>query len=52
MIRDRLVVGISTDRIQRRLLSEKHLTYERARELALAQEAAEANVEVLKDKEE
>ena len=41
MLRDRLVVGIMNDRIQRGLLSEKDLTFERAHDLALAQETAE-----------
>lgn len=40
MLRDWLVCGISEDNIQRRLLSEAKLTYEKALELAHSMEAA------------
>ena len=40
MLRDRLVCGINEHNIQRRLLSEKKLTYEKALELAHSMEAA------------
>ena len=40
MLRDRLVCGVNHEGIQRRLLSEKDLTYEKALEIALAMEAA------------
>ena len=39
------------DRIQRRLLAEKELTFKRAYELALAHETAEKNTTELKQKE-
>ena len=48
MIRDRLVVGVSNDQIQRRLLSERKLTFEKAREMAIAMEAASKDVTELK----
>ena len=51
MLRDRLVVGIMNDRIQRRLLAEKELTFKRAYELAIAHETAEKNTTELKQKE-
>ncbi|VDI36590.1 Hypothetical predicted protein [Mytilus galloprovincialis] len=41
MLRDRLVVGIKSDRIQRRLLAERNLTFEKALEIATAMETAE-----------
>ena len=40
MLRDRLVCGVNHEGIQRHLLSEKDLTYEKALEIALAMEAA------------
>ena len=40
MLRHRLVCGVNHEGIQRRLLSEKDLTYEKALEIALAMEAA------------
>ena len=51
MLRDRLVVGIMNNRIQRRLLAEKELTFKRAYELAIAHETAEKNTAKLKQKE-
>ncbi|XDV20801.1 hypothetical protein PO909_026043 [Leuciscus waleckii] len=47
MLRDRLVCGINDDRIQRRLLSETDLTFERAFKIAVAAEAANKNVQDL-----
>ncbi|XP_032443207.1 uncharacterized protein LOC116735412 [Xiphophorus hellerii] len=43
-LRDRLVCGIADDRIQRRLLSESDLTFEKAFQMAVADEAANRNV--------
>ena len=40
MLRDRLVCGINHEGIQRQLLSEKKLTYDKALEIASAMEAA------------
>ena len=51
MLRDRLVVGIINDRIQRQLSAEKELTFKRAYELAITQETAEKNTTELKQKE-
>ena len=51
MLRDRLVVGIMNDRIQRRLLAEKELTFKRAYKLAIAHKTAEKNTTELKQKE-
>ena len=45
MLRDRLVVGIADDTIQRRLLTEKDLTFKRALELAQGMELAAKNVQ-------
>ncbi len=39
MLRDRLVCGVNYKGIQRRLLAEKALTYEKAREIALSRGA-------------
>lgn len=47
MLRDRLVCGINDDRIQRRLLSETDLTFEKAFKIAVAAEAASKNVQDL-----
>lgn len=47
MLRDRLVCGINDDRIQRRLLSEPDLTFEKAFEMAVASETASKNVQDL-----
>ena len=51
MLRDRLVVGIMNDRIQRRLLAEKELTFKRAYDLAIAHETAEKNTTELQREE-
>ncbi|XP_060786568.1 LOW QUALITY PROTEIN: uncharacterized protein K02A2.6-like [Neoarius graeffei] len=50
MLRDRLVCGIHDDRIQRRLLSETDLTFEKAFQIAVAAEAASKNVQDLQTK--
>ena len=43
MLRDRLVCGVNDQRIQRRLLAEKDLTFDTAKQLALAVEVADKN---------
>ncbi|XP_062501692.1 uncharacterized protein K02A2.6-like [Corticium candelabrum] len=45
MLRDRLVCGVSDGRIQRRLLQEKELTFDKALSLARAMETAALNAE-------
>ncbi|CAG2249536.1 unnamed protein product [Mytilus edulis] len=50
MLRDRLVVGIKSDRIQRRLLAEPNLTFEKALEIATAMETAEKNAQDIQAK--
>ena len=47
MIRDRLVCGVNEEKIQKRLLSEKDLTYQKAMDLAQAMEAADKDTRVL-----
>ena len=47
MLRDRLVCGISDQRIQRRLLAEPDLSFDKALELSVAAEAAERNTREL-----
>lgn len=44
MLRDRVVCGIADDRMQRRLLAEPELTFEKALKLALAMETANRDV--------
>ncbi|KAK0139329.1 hypothetical protein N1851_024035 [Merluccius polli] len=44
MLRDRLVCGVADDRMQRRLLAEPELTFERALKVALAMETATRDV--------
>ena len=51
MLRDRLVCGIGDDRIQRRLLSEPDLTFEKALKLAQAIETASKDVKDLQSLE-
>ena len=46
-LRDRLVCGINEDAIQRRLLSEKKLTFDKALEIAISMEVAKQNVSEL-----
>ena len=48
MLRDRLVCGVNHEGTQRRLLAIKKLTYEKAREVALAVEAVEQGTRDLK----
>ena len=50
MLRDRLVCGINDDRVQRRLLAETDLTFERAFKIAVAAEAACKNAKDLQAK--
>lgn len=50
MLRDRLVCGVNDDRIQRRLLSETDLTFEKAFKIAVAAEAASKNAQDLQNK--
>ena len=47
MLRDRLVCGVEEPKIQRRLLAEPDLTFDKEFELALAAEAAEKNAKDL-----
>ena len=47
MLRDRLVCGINDKRMQRRLLSEPELTYQKAFDLAQAMESAEKHTQSL-----
>ena len=49
MLRDRLVCGVNHEGLQRKLLAEKELTYEKAVELALATETAEKGSQDLKN---
>ena len=48
MLKDRLVCGVNDERIQRRLLSEVDLTFERAFKLAQAAESADKDTRHLK----
>ena len=48
MLRDRLVCGVLNEGIQKRLLSEKNLTYDRAVELAVSIESAERDTKQIK----
>ena len=48
VLRDRLVCGINHKGIERKLLSEKNPTYEKALEIALTVEAAEKGTKGLK----
>ena len=47
MLRDKLVCGIADERLQRRLLVEPSLSFEKALKLAQAYESAEENAKVL-----
>nr|XP_054759433.1 uncharacterized protein LOC129265467 [Lytechinus pictus] len=49
MLRDRIVCGVADDRIQRRLLAEPTLTFEKAKDIALAMELADKNTVDLRD---
>ena len=48
-LRDRFVCGLRHESIQRRLLSEKELTYAKAMEISRAMEAADANAKSFKE---
>ena len=48
MLRDRIVVGVSSEKIQLRLLAEPDLTYDRTLQLAQAMETAERDRQQLK----
>jgi hypothetical protein len=48
MLRDRLVCGVMDDKIQRRLLSESDLTYDKATKLSLAMEQADKSAVEIK----
>ena len=48
MLRDRLVAGINDDHIQRRLLAEGLLSFEKALEMALGIEAMAENVRAIR----
>ena len=48
MIRDRLVCGINREGIQKKLLAEKNLKYQKALDVALAVETAEQDTKDLK----
>ena len=50
MLRDRLVCGVNHEAIQRKLLSEKNLTFEKAYALAQSIETAERDTANLKSK--
>ncbi|KAL7849517.1 hypothetical protein SRHO_G00211400 [Serrasalmus rhombeus] len=50
MLRDRLVCGIEDDRMQRRLLAESGLTFDKALELLQSLEAANRDVRALQSK--
>ena len=47
LLRDRIICGINDDHVQRRLLLEKALTFEKALELAVSLETAKKNVSEL-----
>lgn len=46
-LRDRLVCGLQNEQIQKRLLSEKDLTYDKALEIAMSMESAQRDVKEL-----
>ena len=50
-LRDRFVCGVRHDAMQRRLLSEKELTYKKAMEIAQVMEAADRDTKALKTPE-
>ena len=50
MLRDRLVCGVISERVQRRLLAEPELTFDKAFSLATAMETAERNASELQTK--
>lgn len=50
MLRDRLVCGINDETMQRRLLAESNLTFEKALKIALVMESAYKNMQDLQEK--
>ena len=50
-LRDRLVCGLVSEQIQRRLLTEAELTYDRARAIAIAAETATKDAEELRQQQ-
>ena len=52
MLRDRLVCGVHDDRVQRLLLMETNLTWDKAVTIASSHEAADKNVHILKNSAE
>ena len=52
MLRDRIVCGIRDEKIQRRLLVEKKLTFQKAYEIATAMEVTMKNMTVLQESKE
>ncbi|KAG1662192.1 hypothetical protein GQR58_021058 [Nymphon striatum] len=52
MLRDRLVMGVNDDRIQRRLLSESELTLNKAHNISLSMFVAEQNVREIRNTSE
>ena len=51
-MRDRLVCGLRDEDTQKRLLSEEDLTFARATEIAQCREAAQLNIQQLKETSE
>ena len=47
LLRDRIVCGINDEHVQRRLLAEKELSFDKALELAISLETAKKNVTIL-----
>ena len=52
MLRDRIVCGIRDEEIQRRLLVEKDLTFQKAYEIATSMEITSQNMAVLHESKE
>jgi len=48
MLRDRFICGINSEQIQRKLLSEETITYQKAYKIALAFEATGRDIEEMK----
>ena len=51
-IRDQFVLGVQSDELRRKLLSEKNLTLSTATQIAVAHEASVEEVQVIKDSQE
>ena len=47
LLRDRIVCGINDEHVQRRLLAEKELSFDKALELAISLETAKKNVTII-----